>query len=69
MTETTLQLPEYIQVGVTALRAPDGSFLPAVPLYIKATTESKAAEESITQGITGVLAERMKLYMNQTQQN
>ena len=24
----------YIQIGVTAMRGPDGSFLPAVPLYI-----------------------------------
>lgn len=25
---------KYIQVGVTALRTPDGGFLPSVPLYI-----------------------------------
>lgn len=60
--------PEYIQVGVTALRAPDGSFLPAVPLYIKATPETKAAEEALTQDITGVLAQRMKTYMELTGQ-
>lgn len=37
----------YIQVGVTALRAPDGSFLPSVPLYIKSTPEARAAEEAL----------------------
>lgn len=58
----------YIQVGVTALRAPDGSFLPAVPLYIRSTPETKAAEEALTQDITGVLAQRMKAYMEQTGQ-
>lgn len=59
---------QYIQVGVTALRAPDGSFLPSVPLYIKSTPETKAAEEALTQDITGVLAQRMKLYMEETGQ-
>lgn len=59
---------EYIQVGVTALRAPDGTFLPAVPLYIRSTPESKAAEEAMTKDVTSVLAQRMKLYMEQTGQ-
>lgn len=61
------QQPEYIQVGVTALRAPDGSFLPAVPLYIRSGPETKAAEEALTQDITGILAQRMKLYIDQTE--
>jgi hypothetical protein len=26
----------FVQIGLTALRGPDGSFLPAVPLYVKA---------------------------------
>lgn len=56
---------EYVQVGVTALRAPDGSFLPAVPLYIKATPEAKAAEAALKRDITGILAQRMKPYMEQ----
>ena len=29
----------FIQIGVTALRAPDGSFLPSVPLYAKVNGE------------------------------
>jgi len=56
----------YIQVGVTALRAPDGSFLPSVPLYIKSTPEARAAEEALTQDIAGVLAHKMKQYMDET---
>lgn len=68
MNAAASQQPEYIQVGVTALRAPDGSFLPAVPLYIRSTPETKAAEEALTQDITGVLAQRMKAYMEQTGQ-
>jgi|BioPla2DNA2_1021312.scaffolds.fasta_scaffold16687_7 hypothetical protein len=55
--------PEYIQVGVTALRGPDGSFLPSVPLYIRATPEAKAAEEALIGDIASVLAERMKTYV------
>lgn len=57
---------QYIQVGVTALRSPDGSFLPSVPLYIKATPEAKAAEEALIQDIAGVLAQKMKQYMDET---
>ena len=53
---------EYIQVGVTALRAPDGSFLPAVPMYIRSTPETKAAEEALTKDITGVLAANEALH-------
>lgn len=56
----------YIQVGVTALRGPDGSFLPSVPLYIKATPEAKAAEEALIQDIAGVLAQKMKQYIKET---
>ncbi|NLW82778.1 MAG: hypothetical protein GXY42_14070 [Desulfovibrionales bacterium] len=59
---------EYIQVGVTALRGLDGSYLPAVPLYIKATPEAKAAEEALTHDIASVLSERMKEYIEQTKQ-
>lgn len=59
----------YIQVGVTALRDPaTGDFLPAVPLYIRSTPETQAAEEAMTQDIAGVLAERMRTYMEQTGQ-
>jgi len=57
-------MAEYIQVGVTAMRDPKtGDFLPAVPLYIKATTEAKAAEEALLQDISGVFAERMQQYI------
>jgi len=56
----------YIQVGVTALRGPDGEFLPAVPLYIRSTPEGKAAEEKMLGDITGVMAERMRDYIKET---
>lgn len=29
-------MAEYVQIGVTALRAPNGEFLPSVPLFIRA---------------------------------
>ncbi len=32
----------YVQIGVTALRGPDGTFLPAVPLYAEATEATEA---------------------------
>ena len=59
----------YIQVGVTALRDPaTGDFLPAVPLYIRATPKTQAAEEALTRDIAGVLAARFKTYVEQTGQ-
>ena len=37
---------KFTQIGVTALRGPDGSFLPAVPLYV----ESDRLEDLRTSG-------------------
>ena len=42
---------KYVQVGITALRAPDGSFLDPVPLYIK---EEDAGEINPNTGRTVV---------------
>ena len=62
---------KYIQVGVTALRDPvTGAFLPAVPLYIKVeegtmeAAEVAQSEEKLMQGISHLLALRMKQYMD-----
>lgn len=55
---------EYIQVGVTAMRGPDGSFLPAVPLYIRADDSAKAGEARLTEDIGRLLAARMKAYVD-----
>ena len=55
---------KYIQVGVTALRGPDGNFLPAVPLYLKAEDGAAEAEEKLIQDIGHLLALRMKAYMD-----
>ncbi len=56
-------MSEYIQIGVTALRDPaTGGFLPAVPLYIKATDSARAAEEQLTGDIARLFAQRMKQY-------
>lgn len=55
---------KYIQVGFTALRDPKtGGFLPAVPLYIKAEDGAEEAEEKLIRDIGGLLALRMKAYM------
>jgi hypothetical protein len=54
----------FIQVGFTALRDPaTGGFLPAVPLYIEATPEAKAAEGAMIKDISRVFADRMKQYI------
>lgn len=53
----------YIQVGETALRAPDGSFLPSVPLYVKAEDVGEEAEERLIYDIGKLFAAKMKDYV------
>lgn len=56
---------DFIQIGYTALRNPaDGSYLPAVPLYIKAEDEAEEAEQQLISDIGNLLALRMKAYMD-----
>ena len=60
-------MSEYIQIGVTALRDPaTGGFLPAVPLYIKATDSARAGETQLTADIAKLFAQRMKQYEDAT---
>lgn len=55
---------KFIQVGVTAMRGPDGEFLPSVPLYIKAEDGAEEAEEALIHDIGHLLALRMKSYVD-----
>jgi hypothetical protein len=55
---------EYIQVGVTAMRDASGGFLPAVPLYIKATPEARASEAKMLDDIAGLFKDKMKQYID-----
>lgn len=59
-----------VQIGQTALRAPDGSFLPAQPLYIvvEAANEpedkpfSKSEEQTLTD-VAGIFAQKFAQYV------
>ncbi|MBC8531990.1 hypothetical protein [Gehongia tenuis] len=54
----------FIQIGVTAARDPKtGEFLPAVPIYVKATEELAQGEEKLHQNIGKLLAEKMRQYV------
>ena len=53
---------KYIQVGFTALRSPDGGYLPAVPLYIKAEEDAPEAEEKLIDDLGKLFAQRIKAY-------
>lgn len=56
----------FIQIGVTALRDPKtGEYLPAVPMYIKADAESKAAEDALMRDIGRLFADRMRRYQTE----
>ena len=59
---------ELIQVGVIAARAPDGSFLPSVPIWEPATPEAVEAEEAGTALIGRIFAERYAQYLRETGQ-
>ena len=53
---------EFVQVGFTALRGPDGKFLPAVPLYIRKECGAEEAEDELIQDIGSLFCARMKQY-------
>lgn len=56
---------EFIQIGYTALRDPaTGDYLPAVPLYIKASDGAAEAEQKVIEDIGNLFAMRMKAYMD-----
>lgn len=57
-----------IQVGVIAARAPDGSFLPSVPIYTEATPEAVEEEQAGTALIGRIFAERYRQYLQETEQ-
>lgn len=57
--------PEYVQIGVTALRDPKtGGYLPAVPLYILADDSAAAAETELIEDIGKLFADRMRRYQD-----
>lgn len=65
--EQTQQQPEYIQVGVAALRDPlTGDFLPAVKLYIQATPAARKSEEKMIHDIGSLFAAKMRQYVRET---
>lgn len=71
MPETLKQNEVLVQVGVTALRAPDGSFLPSVPLYIITDkseiipeTNMTKSESGLYDDIASILAHKFKAYVD-----
>ena len=59
-------MDEYIQIGVIAARAPDGSFLPAQPIYTRRTPEAEAAEKAALIPVAKIFAEKFAQYMRET---
>lgn len=56
-----------VQVGIIALRAPDGSFLPATPIYKDLPVNERGRteqEEKATTEISKRLAGKFKEYMD-----
>jgi len=52
----------YIQVGVTAMREPNGEYLPSIPMYIEvnnATNLTHFEDEALT-NISGFFTKKLK---------
>lgn len=49
---------EYEQVGVIALRSPDGKFQPSVPIYDRINDQDRAAVESTFKEVGAIFAEK-----------
>ena len=71
MIRTLKPTQRLVQVGVTALRAPDGSFLPSVPMYIIVpeetinartllTADEEAACDALADSLVATFATQMK---------
>lgn len=56
----------FVQVGITAARAPDGSFLPSVPIYAEVPEVTKEglapAEDKALDDISRIFAEKFRQY-------
>ena len=54
----------YVQVGVTAMRNPDGSFMPSIPMYVEVDHVEKNGltqlENAALTNICGFFAEKRK---------
>lgn len=58
---------KFTQIGVTALRGPDGSFLPAVPLYVESDRLEDlrtAAPAAGLDDITEIFSAKFKQYID-----
>lgn len=60
---------EFIQIGVISARAPDGSALPAVPIYTRRTPEAERAEEAALRPVARIFAEKMAAYIKEASKN
>lgn len=53
-------MSEFIQVGVTALRNPDGSFQPSIPLYVRRDQTTEQGREAMLKAFAAMMAPRIK---------
>jgi hypothetical protein len=74
MARTLKNDERLVQIGQTAMRAPDGSFLPAIPMYIIVKAADVLPEKNLSTGeaelvadIGGLFAEKFAQYVKGTQ--
>lgn len=58
-------MSKFVQVGVTALRAPDGTCLPSVKLYVEVPDDKDEdkMEENILNDFAGLNAKKYREYI------
>ena len=49
---------KYVQVGVMALRNPDGTFQPSTPIYREVDDRDRAAAERTFKDVAAIFAEK-----------
>lgn len=54
---------EVIQVGIKALRKPNGEFMEAMPIYVPKTTELAEREKKVITNLETVEAKYLKKYI------
>ena len=59
-------MDDYIQIGVISARAPDGTFLPAQPIFTRRTPEAEAAEEAALEPVAKIFATKFAQYLRET---
>ncbi|MBS6562009.1 MAG: hypothetical protein KH328_01515 [Staphylococcus sp.] len=63
-------MSKFVQVGVTALRGPDGTYLPSVKLYVEVpdNKDENKMENNMVTDFAGLSAKKYREYVEQVKE-